>query len=194
VNADYGSEWPGQQTADDRAQDPTGAENRKKPLGLAGVDHGVGRPPEEDRLHQGRDSDGDPQHEIDPLGIGEQHRPLGDDDPTQRQRGHQICPTRTEHAKAACERQHGHERCAALQQVHHGERLRPDAVEEQRLNSALANGDAYHREEHQADDQRGQPPFTLVDAQGPCSESHRDHLASRDPPDLACDTLHDQCL
>jgi hypothetical protein len=60
----------------------------------------------------------------------------------------------TEPSQGPGEGEHGDEGRAALQQVHGRQRLRADAVEEQRVDPTLADGGGRRGDKRRADDER----------------------------------------
>ena len=63
--------------------------------------------------------------------------------------------------------EHRHQGRAGLREIHQGERLGADLVEEQRVHGALPDRRARERDEHQRGHERDGPALARVDAEEP---------------------------
>src|SRR5207247_2386097 len=81
-----------------------------------------------------------------------------------QQRGHDdVRPPTVEPSERAREHEHGDEAGHALHEVHHGERVRTDALEEQRVDAALADRESRGSDEQEADDRTDHAAFAGSD-------------------------------
>lgn len=173
LGAERVGERPGREPSDDGAEDPAGREDREQALRLPGVDDRARRPPQEDRLNEHREGDVHPQDRVDPPRVGEQHPALHDEDAAEDDRRQQVRASSAEPRQQPGQREHRRERHGGLEQVHEGQGVGPDPLEEQRARGALADREGRERDEHEGDEQSNQTPLAGPEAQRTPKERHR---------------------
>jgi hypothetical protein len=130
-------------------------------------------------LHQCRDGDRQPQHAVDPAHVGRDDRPLDHDDGREERRHDDVRAPPVEPSERAGQHQHRNETGRALREIHHRERVRTDAFEEQGVDAALADRQPRGCNEHQPDDRTDQATLAGTDPEDAREGVHALRLAFR---------------